>query len=425
MGARYRGAVGDAVGARNPGEGLASGGAGHALGEPVGPKGVDAVERSLKIAAVVVSAGLAGGVLVAGPLNPPAGPVASTYKTLSEVEPRVAITAANTPGTADSVFAITTPGSYYLTGNVAVGTGKLGIKIMADHVTVDLNGFLITGQAGSLDGVSTGQTLRRQVTVRNGSVKGMGRHGVDLYASTGGGIEQVHAEQCGGIGVESSEGGYLRECSGEACGDAGIAVYFGAVAERCEASRNTGVGFQALYGGVLRDCVARGNGTYGFNLSGGLAERCTAKQNSGHGFVGADTTLLESCVALYNQGAGIALTDHNSVIGCETSVNQLQGIIAGDYCTVKGNRVRQNGGGGYAGIWLLGNGSRAEDNECVQNAYGIYISGSDNFVARNTCRANPQGNFAPGANVNELAPVVTNPGTNGFATMTAWSNVAY
>ena len=36
----------------------------------------------------------------AGPLTPPGGTVASTYKTLSEVEPRTAISAATTPGDA-------------------------------------------------------------------------------------------------------------------------------------------------------------------------------------------------------------------------------------------------------------------------------------------------------------------------------------
>jgi len=54
----------------------------------------------------------------AGDLNPPPGPVASTMKTLSEVEPRIAVNSINTPGDADSLFKITQPGSYYLTGNI-------------------------------------------------------------------------------------------------------------------------------------------------------------------------------------------------------------------------------------------------------------------------------------------------------------------
>jgi len=72
--------------------------------------------------AVVVAA--TGGTASAGDLNPPPGPVAPTMKSLSEVEPRIAINATNTPGDADSLFKITQPGSYYLTGNITGVAGK-------------------------------------------------------------------------------------------------------------------------------------------------------------------------------------------------------------------------------------------------------------------------------------------------------------
>src|SRR5262245_28304173 len=78
-------------------------------------------------------------VAAAGDLNPPPGPVGATMKTLREVEPRTAINATNTPGDAGSLFVITQPGSYYLTGNVTVN-GMAGIKISASNVTIDLNG---------------------------------------------------------------------------------------------------------------------------------------------------------------------------------------------------------------------------------------------------------------------------------------------
>src|SRR5437868_7397499 len=86
---------------------------------------------------------IAAGTALAGPLNPPAGPVTSSYKTLTEVEPRTAINAANTPGDSFSVFKITQPGSYYLTSGFAGVTGKTGILIASGGVTLDLNGFTI------------------------------------------------------------------------------------------------------------------------------------------------------------------------------------------------------------------------------------------------------------------------------------------
>jgi hypothetical protein len=68
------------------------------------------------------------GLLIAGPLTPPAGPVTSTYKPLSDVEPRIAINAVNTPGDSSSVFLITQPGSYYLTGNVRESLASTGSR---------------------------------------------------------------------------------------------------------------------------------------------------------------------------------------------------------------------------------------------------------------------------------------------------------
>ena len=58
----------------------------------------------------------------AGDLDPPVGPVAPT----PGPEPRTPVNATNTPGDATSVYRITAPGSYYLTGNLAGVAGKHG-----------------------------------------------------------------------------------------------------------------------------------------------------------------------------------------------------------------------------------------------------------------------------------------------------------
>ena len=94
--------------------------------------------------------------VLAGPLDPPAGPVAPTHKTLTEVEPRTPIGPQTTPGDADSVYRIAQPGSYYLVGNLAGQDGKAGIEIATSGVSIDLNGFDVTGSAGSLDGIRSG-----------------------------------------------------------------------------------------------------------------------------------------------------------------------------------------------------------------------------------------------------------------------------
>ena len=76
---------------------------------------------------------------IAGDLNPPTGAPAPTMKTLTEVEPRTPVNAANTPGDATAVFRITQHGSYYLTGNIMGEAGKSGVVIDSDDVTLDLD----------------------------------------------------------------------------------------------------------------------------------------------------------------------------------------------------------------------------------------------------------------------------------------------
>src|SRR5438046_6249103 len=120
------------------------------------------------LAFLALASALAAGLVIAGPLAPPAGPVASTYKTLAEVEPRIAVNAANTPGTAGSLYRITQSGSYYLTGPI-IGVPLMdGIDIACDRVTLDLSGFSITG---GYIGISAAAQVK-SITVCNGVVSG-------------------------------------------------------------------------------------------------------------------------------------------------------------------------------------------------------------------------------------------------------------
>ena len=105
--------------------------------------------------------------LAQGPLTPPGAP-APTMKTLDQVEARKPI------GPSTTSVTISSPGSYYLAGDIAV-TGT-GISITSGDVTLDLNGFTVrkssgTGGAGIIVS-GPADNSARNVTIRNGHVSG-------------------------------------------------------------------------------------------------------------------------------------------------------------------------------------------------------------------------------------------------------------
>jgi hypothetical protein len=108
--------------------------------------------------------------LAQGTLTPPGAP-APTMKSLDQIEPRTPVDAMHTPGDSGNVFIITQPGSYYLTTNLIGVSGRHGINIAANNVTLDLNGLSLLGVAGALDGIFALGPVTN-ITVRNGIITG-------------------------------------------------------------------------------------------------------------------------------------------------------------------------------------------------------------------------------------------------------------
>lgn len=165
---------------------------------------------------ILVAAAIGGIIYVsAGNLDPPAGPVEGTMKTIAEVEPRIVVDATNTPGDEDSVFRIATSGSYYLMGNIRGEPNKHGIEIAADNVTLDLNGFTMSGGSGSLDGIQAGSVLspRINIVVRNGIVLDWRGSGVNLADSLFSVLQDLLAWQNGGDGFTLGSGGRIENCT--------------------------------------------------------------------------------------------------------------------------------------------------------------------------------------------------------------------
>ena len=317
--------------------------------------------------------GLAAGAFLAGkanagPLEPPPGPIAPT----PGPEPRTPVDTVNTPGSASALFRIAQPGSYYLTGNIRGQSGRHGIEIAANGVTLDLMGFDVEGDSGSLDGIRTGVEGLRNIVIRNGSVRKWPGDGVNLidHPPVGSKIEGVSANANGGSGITAADNCAVIDCTASQNSGNGINLgSFGRVA-RCDSHSNSGVGITVVAGCLVRDCSASSNGLNGIGAAG-------------------PGNTITACSARANSSSGIAVSQGSFVTECTATNNAVHGIIAGSDSTIQNNNSGGNGSSGNgAGIITGGNRSRIEANVCNGNRTGIQCQISGNFIARNTCSAN-------------------------------------
>ncbi|MCC6429199.1 MAG: right-handed parallel beta-helix repeat-containing protein [Phycisphaerales bacterium] len=383
-------------------------------------------------------------ILDAGPLDPPAGPVSPSYKTLTEVEPRIMISTANTPGDGDSQFKISLPGSYYLGGNITGVSGRSGIEIAASGVRLDLNGFTLTGVAGSLNGVTVNVSGPSGIAVVNGTVTGWGQAGVDLSFGANDDclVESIVALNNGDIGIATRSRAVVRACvasgnttrgiltlSNSSLSDcvatgngAGISAGVGSTLDNCVAASNTGDGFLAstTEGGMtFINCSAAKNGGDGFQFTstGNILTGCSAFRNLGGGFVLNSGSSISNSSAHENGGIGFDLAVACSITSCNARLNDLDGIRASSHGLILNNICILNGqeAAGGAGIHTTGADNRVEGNNCNGNDRGIDADAAGSVYFRNTCSGNTS-NWVLVSN-NVFGPIVdrTSPGSGSVS----------
>lgn len=391
------------------------------------------MKRATLLSAATPLAVAAAAILAVGDLNPPAGAVTETGKRLAEVEPRIAISATNTPGDADSTFRISQPGSYYLTGNVVGIAGRHGIEIAASSVTLDLGGFNVDGSGvgSGFDGIRTSVNAQN-IAIVNGSLSNWSADGIDLQtiSAVNGSIERVDVSFVSGIGVRTGtnfaverckvrsvqigfsggEGCTLESCAAHDVLSAGFSGGIGWTLNNCAATNCAGGGFAGLSASAFNACTAAGcNGGFLLFDHNTLSD-CVAVGNIGgtnkHGISVNFDSVIRGCIANGNAGNGI-VASFSSILDCTANLNWNSGIVSNGVCLVRGNTCASNGtAGAAAGIVANNSDSHIEGNSCTRNTgRGIDVNAAGNIIVRNTCSGNTVSNWDIAAN-NVFGPIV-------------------
>jgi len=227
-------------------------------------------------------------------------------------------------------YEISTSGSYVLTENLSVtGANDTAILIETNNVSIDLNGFVISGpDVGTGSGAGIGATNRMGISVCNGFVTGFGSSGIDLESSAYSTVSGVQAfdNRAHGIALGS---GIVSDCQVFDNGTDGI----------------------HMNSGIAKGNVSTLNGDDGIELNEGVIRSNTSSTND-YGIYSYDTAVVAGNLVFKNAKNGVLLSGFADS-GSGTVVDNVARLNGTDQfslenCLVSGNAAYTGTGAKYA-----------------------------------------------------------------------------
>ncbi|MFK7895264.1 MAG: hypothetical protein AB8G23_05490 [Myxococcota bacterium] len=321
------------------------------------------------------------------------------------------------------------PTSFRLTGNLLLPNENTdGIRVAATEngVSIDLGGFTIAGPTRCSQNATTKETTcNRQgggrgiyaatgssagVTVRNGSIYGMGNAGINIVRR-GALVQDVRVTDCGGEGVILVDGSIVERVSVEDVRLFGIRVGSNGLirnstvrsaregisignAGRVEGSTSSNNFFSGFNGGESSSFVGNTsefNAQHGIRTpgDGGLVKNNTINGNAFDGINAGALAMIESNSIRNSGDRGIQTGSGGIISGNTVSGSASDGIYATDGTVVRGNSVFENGTDAQDDGIHCTLGCMAQANTLRANAgYGLRFDTGSSVYTQNAIGAN-------------------------------------
>lgn len=345
---------------------------------------------------------------------------ASAYDGVLEINGSCAINSGcfpgDTPGYPVTITSSAGSQSFRLTSDLVVpSTSTDGILVGINDASIDLGGFSILGttcvgsttnctpgSASSGDGIDVTGIIFG-LSVSNGQIVGMGRHGVNV--GTQARIQNLTSRWNASFGMNSGPGALVMDSTFYQNGGTGVVLGSNSAVHRSVSVGNGNGGLSATVGSTMSDNTVRDNAGIGINVGSYSTVQGNAVTETGDGGSGDDGI---------NAGNGSTITDNtvqgSSAIGidCVTACNIARnavynnladGIQCSDGCTISENASFDNGdAAGDDGI-QCSSGCNVIANTVRQNTgEGLNLSFETGY-AENVLSNNAGGNASGGVNL--------------------------
>jgi len=309
-------------------------------------------------------------------------------------------------------YVITQPGHYYLTRDIG-GTPAAVVRIQSDGVTLDLNGFTVSGPTSFVDttidiNLSSPANLRG-ITIRNGRTFG-GAYGVRAFG-TKGRIRVEKVEISGsrdGISLDADHAEVI-DChvhdlvtvGGAPGGGIAVLAYGGRIIDNMvQNTPGTGISALGLRGGEIRRNIVRNFGAAMPGAWGIKIDDDAFEPGNTNGAVLADNVVSGLPGGTDDYGIWVRGTDH-TITGNAASYNGRDGIlIQGPYNHIERNVTNRNGANGLGFAILYPHNFVVANQSQGNTGCGINVNGASTIYRDNLFAGNTGGNVCTGPGIN-------------------------